>query len=203
MLQQMFGDKLIAQSIFANQDRHDAMGQITRKKQLALSKLDKAENGESKPEGKKNGKASAATQMPSLPRQKLRRSGQLPYIFQPLGEIGFATSYTPQLPFWYELNLWFSDEQKYVLNIRRFAKSDQERDSHIVKVASSTEEVLSAIESYDPLADITVSIDFSKPMTLAEISLYGIELCGNIEIARKQYHDVVSEMFFCMSEYNA
>lgn len=181
-------EKSITSNLFKMQDRSEALSQLSSQTRSVVSQ---AEKNKSRKNGKPNGTAGPFGSGKII----LRRTGQLPYTFHPVAQLGFATSYCVDLPIWYEINLWLDTNNRYVINIRRFAKADDEQDIHVVLEASSHDETLSLLEKYDPLNDITVNVDFSEPMSLAALTLNGLVLCRDIEITRKQYYGVLSELF--------
>ncbi len=83
----------------------------------------------------------------------LRRTGERPLSFQG-AELCNAMSYVPGTPLWYEINVYRTAGETFVANVRMYTRSENEKDRFSCYEASSFDEVLSWLESYDPADDI-------------------------------------------------
>ena len=173
-------------------DRQEFQDELARRAEAALAQMTAKIQKKKKPV--ETPKAEPA-HIASGPPLSLRRNGQMPYVFRPVAELAFANSYIVSLPVWYEINLWLSDEKNYVLNIRRFEKSSDQEDTHVVIVSPSQDKVFEAIERYDPLRDLAVNIDLSPDMPMAEIAMHRLSLYWDMEITRRQYVSAVNDLF--------
>ena len=100
---------------------------------------------------------------------RLPQPGGRPNIFQG-AELAMAMSFTPGLSYWYEINLYRTTEQGFVVAIRTFFQSEEEADFVKSWSFSSVHEALDFVERYDPSIDVHVpAIDMAaaSPAELA------------------------------------
>lgn len=128
---------------------------------------------------------------------KLKQTGGRPVHFEGV-ELCSTMSYAPGTPLWYEINLYKSTEATFVLDIRMFTKSENERDNFRVFTAYSLADVFDILERYDAANDIdATSVDLQgDTMSIAQLSLSAASLRLRVEEARGQFRDLVGQLLY-------
>ncbi len=129
----------------------------------------------------------------ALADYRLPQPGGRPNVFKGT-ELAMAMSFTAGLPYWYEINLYRTQEQTFVVAIRQFFTAGEKED--IVKSwpFNSVDEALAIIENYDAAADVAMpEIDFEKTPP-AELSSHAMMLKAEVEAARAHYAGLVGEL---------
>lgn len=125
----------------------------------------------------------------------LKRVGTRPLTFRGT-EICMAMSFVPGTPSWYEVNVYRTAEQRFVVAIKQFFRDADEHDICRAWEFDDFDGALSHIESYDPADDIRVDVDPSAPMTLAELAAHALALRAKAAEARRQYRSLVGEILY-------
>lgn len=125
---------------------------------------------------------------------KIKRMGARPLVFSG-SELGMAMSFTPSLPYWYEINIYRTTEQRFVLAIRLFFQSKDERDTVQAWEFDSLQEALAAIEGYDAGQDVAMNMNLTDTMPMSEMAAFAIEMRVKTEAARRHYASLVGELF--------
>lgn len=126
---------------------------------------------------------------------RLPRPGSRPLVFNGT-ELAMAMSFTPEISYWYEVNLYRTLDQEFVAAIRLFYQSDQEND--VVKSwrFCNLDKALDFIESYDAGADIRMPHLEIATMTAADMAATALQLKAEISAARHHFAGLVGELFF-------
>jgi hypothetical protein len=139
--------------------------------------------------------------MPALNHVNLRRTGERPLSFQGV-EICNAMSYTPGSPLWYEINVYRTVSESFVANVRMFSKSDNEKDRFSAYEASSFDEALFWLESYNPAEDIRADLPLDNTeISVVELGLKAAAIRIRLSEARRQYRDLLGEVFYAIDEH--
>lgn len=125
---------------------------------------------------------------------KLPQSGGRPLIFAG-NELAMAMSFTPGLPYWFEVNLYHSQAQEFVVAVRKFFQSENENDYVNSWSFPSIDAALSHIQNYDPAIDILIPEMDTDMMTPAEMSAIALSLRAEVEAVRHHYSGLVGELF--------
>ena len=125
---------------------------------------------------------------------RLRRPGARPLIFSG-AELAMAMNFTPELPYWYEINIYRTSSQRFVLAIRQFFQSETEEDTCQAWEFETLAEVFDAIEQYDAAKDITVSMMEMNVSTPAELAAMSLDLRAQVTAARANFGGLVGELF--------
>ena len=125
----------------------------------------------------------------------LKRVGARPLSFQGT-ELCMAMSFTPGAPFWYEINVFRTTDQRFVCAVRTFFAADNEDDQVRAWEFESFEQVMAHLEGYDPADDIRVDLDPSAPMTLPELAANALALRARAAEARRQFATIVGEILY-------
>lgn len=132
----------------------------------------------------------------NTPTYRIKRPGARPLAFDG-SELAMAMSYTPHLPYWYEVNLYRTTGQQFVAAVRLFYQDAQEQDVTRAWEFDTVEQALDAISDYDASEDIRVSVDpSSKSMSPAELAAHAMDLRSQVSTARRHYQSLVGEFFF-------
>ncbi len=126
----------------------------------------------------------------------LRRTGGRPVRFSGI-ELCTAMSFGPGAPFWYELNIFRTSNQKFVVDVRHFTKRDGDKDRFTVFTVDTFDDAMHLLETYDAAVDIRVDLpvdDDSVP--LAELGLHAASLRLRIGEARRQFRQLVGEILY-------
>lgn len=110
-------------------------------------------------------------------------------------ELAMAMSFTPSLPYWYELNIYRTEEQAFVVAIRLFFQSEEEDDIVSAWSFTTIDEALDHIQNYDAAMDVPVpDIDVSA-MAPAEMTAMALQMQARVDAARRHYAGLVGELF--------
>lgn len=127
---------------------------------------------------------------------QLRRTGGRPVRFTGT-ELCSAMSYGPGAPFWYEINIFRAANQKFVVDVRHFTKTDGDKDRFTVWTVESFDDAISALEHYDPATDLRVDLPVDdESVPLAELGLHAASLRLRIGEARRQFRQLVGEILY-------
>jgi hypothetical protein len=125
--------------------------------------------------------------------RRLRRPGARPIVFSG-SELAMVMSFTPELPYWYELNIYRTDAQGFVLAIQQFFQSETEEDRCQAWEFESLVEVFDALESYDAAKDVKIPMD-ANASTPAEMMAMALELRAQVAAARANFDGLLGELF--------
>jgi len=131
---------------------------------------------------------------------KLRRPGARPLSFRGT-ELGMAMSFSPDLPYWYEVNLYRTADQGFALAIRTFFQSEDEKDMVSAWSFESIGEAIDALEAYDPARDLRIGVDAGDPaLTGPELAAHAMALRARTEEARRHFAGLVGEFLHQMDQ---
>lgn len=140
-----------------------------------------------------------APAQPSAAPQTLPRTGARPLRFNGVG-LCMAMSYTPGQPLWYEINVYRTVDQTFVVDVRCFTTSEDEQDRFTVFEATTFDDVMEILESYEPASDLRTSVDPSEEsLSGAQLALAALALRTRIEEARRQYRGLVGQVLYELS----
>ena len=129
----------------------------------------------------------------------LRKSGARPISFSGR-QLGHHNGYQLGSPLWHEVNLYQTEDGRYVADIRVFTKAQGAKDQFHVMVADSLEEALQFFEGYDPRADVPADIAIDdETLSPAELLVQAAALKARVADAVSQYRAVLSAF---LSEMN-
>lgn len=128
---------------------------------------------------------------------KLPQAGARPLVFNG-SELAMAMSFTPDLPYWFEINLYHTEGQEFVVAIRKFFQSETETDYVNSWSFPKIEAAMAHIENYDPAVDVLIPEMNLSDMTPAEMSAMALALKAEVESVRHHYAGLVGELFMEM-----
>lgn len=136
----------------------------------------------------------------SLPVFKIKRPGARPLIFEGT-ELAMAMSFTPGLPYWYEINLYRASDQRFIVAIRQFFSSKEEQDQVRGWEFDGLEQALDHLAHYDAGQDVKVSMDpANSRLSPAELAACAMELRAKVMAARRHYESLIGEFFFDLEQ---
>lgn len=138
----------------------------------------------------------------SAVQHKLPRQGGRPIIFDGT-ELAMAMSYTPSLPYWYEINLYHSETQEFIVAIRKFFQSQNEADQVKSWTFSSLDAAIAHVENYDAAVDVLIPEMDLAAMAPAEMSAMALSLKADVEGVRHHYAGLVGELLMEMESSDA
>lgn len=125
----------------------------------------------------------------------LKRGGARPLSFRGT-ELCMAMSFVPGAPNWYEIDVWRTVEQRFVLAIKQFFRDENEIDQVHAWEFESFDAVMAHLEAYDPAEDVRVDVDPGAAMSLPELAAHAFALRARAEEARRQFRGLVGEILY-------
>lgn len=136
----------------------------------------------------------------TLSHFRISRNGGRPLSFQGT-ELAMAMSFVPELPYWYEINLYRTNDNAFVVAVRLFHQAEDRKDTVEAWRCGSLEEALTSMEHYDAAADVLTLEHYDiRSMTAAELTAAMLEINARIKSARQHYEGLVGEI---LSELDA
>lgn len=129
----------------------------------------------------------------SYHQYRFPRSGQRPLMFEGK-ELAMAMSYTPELPYWYEFNVFETSGGSFALVIKLFYQSELEEDRVNSWTFETLPEVFDALEAYDAASDINFCMPQTESMAAAELAAKALELHSLIASQRAHFASLLGEM---------
>ncbi len=130
---------------------------------------------------------------------RIRRPGARPLVFRGT-ELAMAMSYTPEIPYWYELNIVRTEDQRFALMIRKFYQSEDEMDCGNAWMFDTLPEVFDAIEGYDAAQDVRIDLPDVSHMSAAEMAAMAMDMRARVGAARTHFASVVGELLSQIDE---
>ena len=136
--------------------------------------------------------------MPEMPASttaySFPRPGQRPLTFN--GSIlAMVMTFTPDFPFWYEVNIFRTDDQNFVLVVKMFFQSENEQGTVRAWQFDDLMEVFTAMEQFDAAEDIRVGFPETAQMCPAELAALAYELKAKVGAYRSHWASLVGELF--------
>ena len=136
----------------------------------------------------------AAPAMSGMP-VRLKQTGGRAMTFSGV-ELGMAMSFTPEIPYWYEINVWRTDRD-FVVAVKRFNQAEDDRDLCRAWRCASLGEVADRLEGYDAADDVVLRGDpLSDDMSVAEMASMALELKAQVVAARTHFGGLVGEFLY-------
>jgi len=127
---------------------------------------------------------------------RLKRHGQRPLTFRG-AELGMAMSFDPDVPYWYEINLYRTSDRGFVVAIRQFFQSEDEHDIVKAWTFATLGDAIDHIESYDAGADVRLKTRrLSVQGAAADMAAAALDLRAMVEAARGHYGNLVAEFLY-------
>ena len=124
---------------------------------------------------------------------RFARPGHRPISFSG-SLLAMSMSFTPEIPYWYELNIFRTDRQSFVLVLKLFFQSEEEEDYTKAWEFDTLAEVFDALEGYDAAEDIKVKIPDFDSLCPAELAVYAAQFQAQIEARRSHWASLVGEL---------
>lgn len=136
------------------------------------------------------------TPMSSMQAQSftLKRLGARPLSFHG-GELCMAMSFVPGAPYWYEINVYRTIDQRFVLAVKLFYRDDDKQDFCRAWEFADFGEVVKTLEAYDAGADIAVDVMPDDPhLSAPDMAAHAFALRAKAAEARRQFQSLVGEI---------
>lgn len=132
----------------------------------------------------------------------LRVSGGRP-LRLPATLLAEGTSWSPRIPAWHEVSLHAGAGGEVALGIITFRKSANEADVHRAELFPSLDAALTALEAFDPTADLATSIDAAdRRVSGAVVALQAAVLRQQADGLTRQWRGMLGELLYrlCLPE---
>lgn len=131
--------------------------------------------------------------------QSFRRSGMRPLSVE-AALVAYESGANSPCPFWYELNIYLTSSQTFIADIRLFRKGAEEFDQFWVQHFDTLEECIQCFENHDARQFVVASLPVDEDsLSLAELTLLGINLRRDMVAAERQYKALVSQLLDCVT----
>lgn len=124
----------------------------------------------------------------------LPQPGARPNVFEGV-ELAMAMSFTPGLPYWYEVNIYRKASDGFVVAIRKFFSSEDETDFVKSWSFASLDQALNHIQLYDASNDVPVPNVNDVSGSPAQIAAEALALKSEVAAARAHFSGLVGELF--------
>jgi hypothetical protein len=124
----------------------------------------------------------------------LKRLGARPLAFHG-GELCMAMSFVPGAPYWYEVNVYRTVDQRFVLAVKKFFRDEDKQDFCRAWEFDDFGDVVKALEAYDAGADVAVDVMPDDPaLSAPEMAAHAFALRAKAAEARRQFQSLVGEI---------
>lgn len=129
----------------------------------------------------------------NAPTWRIKRVGGRPLAFMG-SELAMAMSFTPTLPYWYEVNVYRTSDQQFVACVRLFYVSSDEQDTARAWECETLDEAIEALVRYDAAQDVRLTLDHGGPdRTAAEMAAHSLDLRAQVKSYRHHYATLIGE----------
>jgi hypothetical protein len=125
---------------------------------------------------------------------RIRRLGARPLVFAGT-ELAMAMSFTPELPYWYEMNVYRTDRQSFVLRIKHFRAAEGEADTCDAWEFDTLADLFDAVEAYDAARDVRFDTARLAAAPAAELAGRAMSLKAEVAAARAHFASLAGELF--------
>ena len=124
----------------------------------------------------------------------LKRLGARPLTFHG-GELCMAMSFVPGAPYWYEVNVYRTVEQRFVLAVKKFFRDEDKQDFCRAWEFEDFGDVVKTLENYDAGTDVEVEVMPDDPtLSAPEMAAHAFALRAKAAEARRQFQGLVGEI---------
>ncbi|MFA8442744.1 hypothetical protein [Yoonia sp.] len=127
---------------------------------------------------------------------QIKRAGGRPLRFDG-SELAMAMSYTPAIPYWYEINLYRTTQQGFVAAIRLFHQAEDQQDTVRAWEAATLDEAIEQLITYDAAQDVPLGVEFNLATAPAsETGALALQLLAQISDVRQHYGSLIGEFLY-------
>lgn len=142
------------------------------------------------------GAAASAGLPPAATPYCLQRAGARPLRFEG-SELAMAMSFTPEVPYWYEINLYRTVSQTFVTVVRLFHQASEKTDTLRAWESETIDDAIDKLAHYDAAYDIPVTIDFDVDHAApAEMAAEALAMKARVSEARHHYKSLAGELLY-------
>ncbi|MEM6681112.1 MAG: hypothetical protein AAF607_02620 [Pseudomonadota bacterium] len=139
--------------------------------------------------------SNAAPTMPQMPF-RLRITGARPMHFTGR-HLAMATAWSTSAPRWYEINLYETDSDEIICDVRLFHKAEGSSDLYRVTKHSDWHGAIDWLENYNTGHDIICDVGVDDAaLSAAEVSLRGITVRQHILELKTQYQTILGNLLY-------
>ncbi|MBF9029970.1 hypothetical protein HKCCE3408_06160 [Rhodobacterales bacterium HKCCE3408] len=138
--------------------------------------------------------AAEAQSMSAVGAYRFPRPGQRPLVFTGT-LLAMAMSFTPEVPYWYEINIFRTETQEFALVLKLFFQSEAEDDYSKAWSFESIEALFDALETYDAAEDIRVPLGPTDGAPPAELAAMAYEMKARVAAQRAHWASLIGELF--------
>lgn len=125
--------------------------------------------------------------------KRIKRVGARPLVFEGT-ELAMAMSFTPSLPYWYEINLYRTSDHRFVAAVRQFFVSSDEQDTARAWECDTLDAALETLLQYDAADDVRLSFDhLGSRQSAADMAAQALELRAQAHGYRQHYATLIGE----------
>jgi len=130
--------------------------------------------------------------------RRLRNVGGRPVVFHG-EELAMAMSYTPELPYWFEINLYRASDGSFPIAIKQFFQSEDQKDIARAWIVPSLDAAMAVVEQYDPAHDVPVPGGLmGAALSAAEMEAMALDLKAQVDHARVHYASLAGEFLHAL-----
>lgn len=140
-----------------------------------------------------NNQSAVAQFSQSAPVIRIKRVGGRPLVFDGT-ELAMAMSYTPTLPYWYEINLYRTSDHRFVACVRLFFVSADEQDTARAWECETLDGAIETLVRYDAADDVRLNVDPSfADQSAPEMAAQALDLRAQVKGYRQHYATLIGE----------
>jgi hypothetical protein len=114
-------------------------------------------------------------------------------------ELCSATGHCGEGRLWHEINLWRTDEDRVVVDLRVFKKSPTEKDAFYIVEVDTLDEAAAWLEGFDPRQDVAVDLPLDEPcVAMADLGIRAAALRLRLDEATRQYRAVLGDLLYAL-----
>lgn len=136
----------------------------------------------------------------AVPTFRIKRPGARPLVFEGV-ELAMAMSFTPALPYWYEINLYRTSDQRFVAAVKLFFQSPDEKDQIRAWDFDTLDQALEKLAGFDAGQDVRLDCDpTDESLGAAELAACAMDLRAQVLAARRHYGSLVGEFLYDLEQ---
>ncbi len=124
----------------------------------------------------------------------IKRVGAKPLRFHG-AELAMSMSFVPGAPCWYEIQLFRTNDQRFIAAVKLFFRDEGEQDVIRAWEFDDFGGLVAHLESFDPADDVRVDVQPDDPtLSLPEMAAHALALRARAAEARRQYKSLLGEI---------
>jgi hypothetical protein len=137
---------------------------------------------------------------PQPPLCTLKRTGARPFRFHGR-QVAGGTGWNTTAHSWYEINLYVTEGDSVVTELRLFCKNVNGTDLFRVNEHEDWDMAIAWLERYNPANDLTVDLNIDdSTLSIAEVSLRGLQLRRAMAELKMQFQSTLGELLYALKK---